>query len=113
MDEERASLIYIGIWLGWGIISWFFIRNKPIPEKRKWYPILSAGTGVVMSSFILMASGSILYAVLGALILAPLCFWMTKRFSKFCMSCGRVIAEVSPFERVDFCSKCGAAVENW
>lgn len=93
------------VWLALGIGSTLYLRSLPTAaEKRRAYRVMVVVAGAVFGSFVTWMFPPAAFFMLPAILLIT---WMNLRNTRFCDQCGKM-TQVQPFQRMDFCPRCGA-----
>jgi hypothetical protein len=107
VSRESAFFYFAGVWAVLGIGNFLFLTlNRDARLKRRVFPWILAGAGVLLVAF-----AAWVLPLLHVLILIPvlvLASWLVLRQMRFCDTCGRTLTEPSLVERMQSCSKCGA-----
>lgn len=105
MSDESVFLKFAVVWLALGIGSTLYIRSRPTTaEKRRAHRIVAVGAGVAFGAFVTWFSPASAVLMLPALVLITV---LNLCNTRFCDRCGKMV-HVRPFERMDFCPRCGA-----
>ena len=114
MDEIRQIIfvIFMGLFVILGIAgNILFFTGKNVAFKKKyfsWY-VIAAG---VLFGLSIIATGM---EFIGLMIFIPaiaLITFMNLRAIKFCDSCGKTIVSSAWLSKVNFCSNCGAKLND-
>ncbi|MBB4634249.1 zinc ribbon domain-containing protein [Longimicrobium terrae] len=105
MSDESQFLTFAVVWLALGIGSTLYVRSRPTtPEKRRAHRIMAVGAGVAfgaLTTWLFPSSASLMLPVVVVITVLNL------RNTRFCDHCGKMV-HMRPFERMDFCTRCGA-----
>jgi rRNA maturation endonuclease Nob1 len=85
--------------------------DKNVPRKKRLLPVFIIGTGAAFVLFVFLMTGDlhVLAFVLPAAVLISI---LNLRMIRVCSGCGRTIQSGMWFTRAEFCSKCGAKLDN-
>jgi hypothetical protein len=122
MNEEELVRAFSIAWVVLALGVWLFFRRLSVADKRKWHPRLSIGAGMLFVVCVLGISfltdtqwrtPGLAISFL-ALLLAgvSLITWLNIKFTKFCDSCSATIVNTNWFQKIEFCQKCGARLNQ-
>jgi hypothetical protein len=104
--SQHATALFLAAWAVLAAVSIGFLFRWDAGRKRKFFPILLVGSGVIFIAFVL-ATGPI-----GAKIMVVpavgLIMLLNFRTIKFCGNCNATVNSRNPFVPYKFCPKCGA-----
>ncbi|MBB4634250.1 zinc ribbon domain-containing protein [Longimicrobium terrae] len=103
--DESLFLTFAVVWLSLGIGGTLYIRSLPTAaEKRRAHRVLAVIAGVAFGAFATWLFPPSAVFMLPAIVLITM---LNLRNTRFCDQCGKM-TQVQPFQRVDFCPRCGA-----
>jgi hypothetical protein len=114
MNRPGDGVLVPAFFVLWAVLgvgsALFFWLNRDAALKRKVFPPLMIGAGVIFIGFIWLtgAPTQFLFIAIPAVVLIS---FLNIRGMKFCDSCGRTIHSQNPFSPAEFCSKCGAKLQ--
>jgi len=112
-DKSGLFAVFLVFWAALAIGSFLFFQfSRDAKLKRRVWPVLIIGSGVIFGSFVLyMTRGDtrILYIMIPAIILIS---FLNLRRTRFCDSCGRSLHWQPVFSRPQFCPHCGAQLRE-
>ncbi len=99
---------FVGTWIVLGVLSiWFYFIDRNIQRKKRIFPILNIGGGILFIVFTLFMMGQPMILIIAVPGVALITF-LNIRNIKICESCGRTVYNNTWFSKMEFCSKCGA-----
>ena len=114
MDEIRETVyvISMGLFVMLGLIgSIVFFMSKNVIFKKRYFPWYVISIGILFGLSIIMTG----IGFIGLIVFLPaiaLITFMNLRMTKFCDSCGKTIINRAMFSKVNFCSNCGAKLND-
>ncbi len=111
--EKRTVIILVVLWFVIVISNSLFIFiNRDARLKRRVYPWMIVGDGLVFMAFIFWLERfrmTPLYA-LNVLVTTAVITFYNIMAAVFCDSCGRTFIRIWPFQRIRHCPKCAAPI---
>jgi hypothetical protein len=107
-EADQVFPYFFATWVVLGLISFaFFQFNKDADLKRKVWPVVVVGTGVLFVTFVWLMGfrGGEMYVVVPAITLITA---LNLRAVKFCDSCGATLYYGNLFVKMEYCPKCGS-----
>ena len=99
------------IWAALGIGGfWFFATNKDVALKKRVFPRLAIGAGVVFG--LVIAAAAPWPAVLLFTPFIGVITWLNIRMTRFCDGCGKLLINHQWWSTMKFCPYCGAKLSN-
>ena len=110
--QKFAWGLFPFLWVTLGIVGFFlFFFSKNVEFKKKYYPwyVISAG---VLFALLMLMTGMPIFPLVIFLPVIALITYLNLRNIKFCDSCGKTIVNRAWFSKVNYCSNCGAKLEE-
>ena len=109
-NGEQIFPVFFGVWVVLGVAAAaFFSLSKDASLKRKVWPPLTVGTGVLFLGFVWLMGFPVEVMYIAVPAVALIAF-TNLRATRFCDSCGKTLMSQNPFSKPEFCSKCGATL---
>ena len=106
-QAERIFPIFFGVWIVLGLFSaGLFFLNNNAALKRKVFPPLVIGVGVLFLGFVVWAGAAVTVAA-GATLLVALITVLNLKSIKFCSGCGAYFFHFGRVSKDSYCMKCG------
>jgi hypothetical protein len=107
MVEPKAVFpVFFFVWVALGIAGFlFFTLNKDVALKRRLFPRLAIGAGVLFS--LVIAAMAPLRAALLFIPFIGVITWINIRMTRFCDACGRTLINQQWWAKMRFCPYCG------
>ena len=99
--------VFFVVWAALGVGGFlFFTRTKDVARKKRLFPRLAIGAGVLFGLVIaLMAPWT---AVILFTPFIGLITWLNIRMTRFCDGCGKMLINHQWWTTMNYCSHCGA-----
>jgi hypothetical protein len=97
-------------WLGYGLLSFYFLFSRDAARKRRLWPPYTIGGGVLFLGVMLAMGFPLVMIAIMAPIIALMTWHNTRRGMVFCDQCGATIWSMVPFAKPRHCSNCGAPI---
>ncbi len=114
MDEIREIIfvILMGLFVAFGLAgSIVFLVSKNAAFKKKYFPWYVISIGVIFGLSIIVTGMDFVGLIVFLPAIALITF-MNLRMTKFCDSCGKTIINRALFSKVNYCSNCGAKLND-
>lgn len=112
-DKPGVLVVFFVFWTALAIGSFLFFQfNRDAKLKRRAWPVVVIGSGVIFGSFVIYFTGGdarMLFIMIPAIILIS---FLNLRRTRFCDSCGRTLHCQPVFSRLQFCPHCGAQLNE-
>ncbi|MEW6094883.1 MAG: hypothetical protein AB1531_13060 [Chloroflexota bacterium] len=115
MDKIReiALVISISLYVVLGLAGWIvFLINDDVAFKKRYFPWYGISMGILFGIFIIATGMMDFVGLVVSLSAIALITFMNIRMIKFCDSCGKTIINKALFSRVNYCSHCGAKLDD-
>ena len=111
-DPSVVVPVFMAVWIALGIGSaCFFLGSRNARLKREVFPWFVIFVGVLFASFVVIAVGDLtVLAFVGPAV--ALISFLNIRGTRFCDACGATLFNHAWFNRMNFCSKCGAKLDQ-
>lgn len=108
-SEAGRFAVFFTTWIVLGIGCFlFFYVNRDARKKKKAFPYVLIGTGLLFIFFVLWVSKGGFLPVLPVVIPAVgLIMFLNYKGTDFCENCGRTLFNQNPFSKANFCKHCG------
>jgi hypothetical protein len=103
--------VFAVVWAAFAIGGFlFFARNRDAARKRRYFPRLAIGAGVVFAlviAFIVPWPALFLFIPFIGVIV-----WLNIRMTRFCDACGRTLINQAWWSKMLFCPYCGEKLKG-
>lgn len=107
-NADQLLFIFLGVWIVLGMASAaFFFFSKDASLKRKVWPPVAIGVGVLCLGFVWLV-GFPAEAMYVAVPIVALLTFLNLRGTRFCDSCGKTLMSPNPLFRRESCPRCGS-----
>ena len=110
--ERDIFPIFFVTWIVLGVVGFFlFYVSKNVQFKKRYFPWYTILVGVLFISFSL-GMGFPLEMLYFEVPAVALITCLNIKSTKFCGNCGRTIINRMWFNKVEYCAKCGAKLND-
>lgn len=107
-DQHTIQSIFFGTWIVLAIGSIAFAKLASPELKRKMWPVLAIGVGLIFLVFVCLLTGA--RGFYFAIIPVALIMYLNVKAVKICPKCGTINRSPYIFPVPKYCVKCGTAL---